>query len=267
MTSISLHPTPAWRVVAQEQLHAVGIALRKEGIFFLAMLGVIATLVIVAAVDAAGQPNRNMSLGYAPGAAIPIVLVGLLTPFGVWRSEDPTRRAYHWAMPVARGPHTLAKTLAGWCWLTGAVAVFLLFLAALGTVVGAITGDYPRGAPAWQWAIPFTAASVGYLLTSTAVVGTEHPWRWIGGLVLALVVGRAFADALDLTAAARALDSVMNGYYGLEAALFGHIRATDPVAGGRAQPSTARWLSATLLWGAIGALGVGLAAYRRGRDG
>lgn len=62
--------------------------------------------------DATGQAHGGMS--YHPMAAIPVALIGLLLPFSVWRAEDPARRSYLWAMPVPRGPHTLAKAFSGW---------------------------------------------------------------------------------------------------------------------------------------------------------
>lgn len=256
-SSISLHPTPHWQSVAREQLRAVGTALRKEGTLFLAALGLLGAGAIGAAIRAAGDPRAHMDMRYEPEAAVLVALVGLLIPFGVWRSEDPTRRSYHWAMPLPRGPHTLTKAAAGWLWLMAAVAVYVLFIAALAAAVAQIAGE-PRGdhsVSAWEWAVPFTSASVAYLLGSTAVLLSEHPWRWIGGLTIGYLAAMAFTDALDLRAAEEATGHIMGGYYGMQAALFGHIDAAAN------QPSAERWLGATLLWGAIGAVGVGLAAY------
>jgi hypothetical protein len=256
-TSISLHPTPHWQSVAREQLRAVRTALWKEGVIFLAALGLLGAAAIGAAVRAAGDPRAHMDMSYEPEASVLVALVGLFIPFGVWRSEDPARRSYHWAMPVPRGPHTLTKAAAGWLWLMAAVAVYVLFIAVLAAAVAQITGE-PQGdrsVSAWEWAVPFTSASVAYLLGSTAVLRSEHPWRWIGGLTIAYFAGLAFTDALDVREAEQMVERIVGGYYGMQAALFGHLDA----AGRR--PSAERWLGATLLWGAIGAVGVGLAAY------
>jgi hypothetical protein len=225
---------------------------------FLGALGFLGAAAIGAAIRAAGNPRAHMDMSYEPEATILVALVGLFIPFGVWRSEDPARRSYHWAMPVLRGPHTLTKAAAGWLWLMAAVAAYVLFIVVLAAAVAQITGD-PQGdrsVAAWEWAVPFTSASVAYLLGSTALLASEHPWRWIGGLTIAYLAGLAFTDALDLREAEEAVERIMGGYYGMQAAVFGHLD------GAANEPSAARWLGATLLWGAIGAVGVGLAAYR-----
>src|SRR6185437_63598 len=171
MTSTSLHPTPSSRTVATEQFRAVGLALRNEGIFFVAALVVLSVVLIGGAVQFTHNPhppNAHMGFRYGSSGAIPMFLVGLLIPFGVWRSEDPARRSYHWSMPVARGPHTVRKLWSGWGWRMIATIVYLIFVVTVAYTVSMITGGeaWQRPTPAWEWAVAFTAPTLGYLLTS-----------------------------------------------------------------------------------------------------
>jgi hypothetical protein len=71
-------------------------------------------------------------------------------------------------------------------------------------------------------------------------------------------VGLLFTDALGARETQEAIQRVVEGYYGLQAALFGEVEGTR-----YGPPSAARWLAATLLWGAGAAAAVGVAAYRR----
>ncbi|HXC25063.1 MAG TPA: hypothetical protein VNU46_04045, partial [Gemmatimonadaceae bacterium] len=130
MTTVSLHPRPTYRAIAKEQVCSVGLALRKEGIFFLAFLAIVAILSLVSvlhstphAVHESANGCASMSGGHDDGPmdlltmalipigavafVLPFGLAGFIVPFGVWRSDDLARRSYHWAMPTVRGSHTL----------------------------------------------------------------------------------------------------------------------------------------------------------------
>ncbi len=222
----SLHPTPSSRTVAIEQFRAVGLALRKEAIFFVGALlvfGVIITSAAVRFAQTAQAPGSHMGFRYDAAGAIPIFLVGLLIPFGVWRSEDPSRRAYHWSMPVMRGPHTIMKLLAGWAWLMIATVAYLLFVITVAHVVSMITGQptWQDRTPVWEWIVAFTAPTLAYLLTSTPVIGSDHPWRWIGGILIGYGVLVAALKSFGLDGLASVLNTIADGRYGLNAALFG----------------------------------------------
>jgi len=277
MTTIALHPVPRRAVVAREQLRAVGVALRREGVLFLGALAILAALAIVATVRSAGVPTHHANFTYGLGAAIPVALVGFFLPFSVWRAEDPSRRAYLWSMPVARGPHTVMKVASGWLWLMVAVAVYLLVFAGFIVLLPIIASEAiptDAWAAAWEWMVPFTAASVAYLIGSIAVVGSDHPWRWMGGVGILYVVVLLFLNQLGLSEVQRALGSVTNGYVGLYAAIFGNVqvvRHAGPVAAHlghleamrHGDPSIVRWLSATAVWGAAGIISVWLVSYNR----
>jgi hypothetical protein len=271
----SLHPAPRWGVVAREQLWAAVLALRAEGIGFLALLALLSVFAIGVAARVAADPYRGESVGYSPEESVVVAVLGLLAALGIWRDEGPSRRDYHWAMPVDRRAHTFTKVLAGWAWLMGAVAVFLATIVGLAAVLDAITGDALRSAPlGWQWLVPFTAATVAYLLGSTAALASDHPWRWVVGIVAAYFLAKVLAEGFGVRGAEPLLTRVTHGYYGLNAAAFGQIdrivTATEHVPAGTVMrisaygPDARRWASATLLWGALGTGGVLLAALRRG---
>ncbi|HXC25510.1 MAG TPA: hypothetical protein VNU46_06305 [Gemmatimonadaceae bacterium] len=280
MTAVALHPRPTYRTVVQEQLRTVGLALRKEGMFFLVFLGVIGVLGIALALrDAAATPSQLasshgdemhdplslllMPIGLA-GLLLPFGLAGFLVPFGVWRSDDLSRRSYHWAMPVARGPHTLIKTLSGWLWLMLTVAVYVVFVDGLMGITGRILGESrPDIGVAWRVVTPFTATTIIYLCTSIVVIGSNHPWRWIGGLVALYVIALGCFAATGQHALVHALGAVVTGRYGLLQALGGDLLdllSKSNVASMRVLP----WLKAVTFWMVASGLGVCIAAFRRG---
>jgi hypothetical protein len=272
MTSISLHPTPQSRTIATEEFRAVGLALRNEAIFFISALLVFAVIIISGAVrytQSVHSVGSHMGFRYDAGAAVPMFLVGMLIPFGVWRSEDPARRAYHWSMPVARGPHTVMKLASGWAWLMIATVLYVVFIILLANVTGMITGRpaWDGTAPAWEWVAAFTAPTLGYLITSTAVIGSDHPWRWIGGVLIGYGVLVALLKAFGLESLAIVLSSIFDGRYGLNAALFGSTRGGPGIHVGVSSETIialrmSSWLVAMPLWIIGSAIAVAVASYR-----
>ena len=94
--------------------------------------------------------------------------------------------------------------------------------------------------------IPFGGASVGYFLSSMVVIATNHPMRWVIGLVVTYIATHLLLGLNDFKQVIRALNSVVTGEYGLGNALSGDL-----------------WSS--LLWMGIGVVGVCIAAYYRGK--
>lgn len=281
MTATSLHPTPSDGTIATEEFRAVGLALRTEMIFFVGALVLFAVLIIwnaIRFVHTHQQPGSHMGFRYDTAGAIPMFLVGLLIPFGVWRSEDPSRRAYHWSMPVARGPHTIMKLLSGWGWLMIGTAVYLLFIIGIATAVGAVTGEpaWDGTTPAWAWIVAFTAPTIGYLLTSIAVIGSDHPWRWIGGIVIGYGILLSVFSSFGMQDLAIALKTISDGSLGIKAALFGTVteaaRGMVIGAAGSAHPrmtvemgdslKLSTWIFAMPLWIIGSAIAVTIASYR-----
>lgn len=263
--AIALHPVPARGAIVREQIAAVGIALRKERNAFLGVLAAFAVLAIWSAFRARTEFHQA-SIDYGPAATIPMTLIALLIPFGVWRSEDRARRAYHWTMPVARTEHTLVKTFAGWLWLMGGVAVYLVTLAVLGVVMRAVSGASPeRVASMWEWLVPFTSVTIAYLLTSVAIIGSAHAWRWIGGTIIGYFIVLLVLEVLELRDVKRAVQLIVDGTYGLSAAIFGNVN-TVHVGHRFFVGDPTRWLGATLLWGALTGVALWLAARRHADD-
>jgi hypothetical protein len=293
MTSATLHSPPRYRTVAYEQFRAVRMALHKEGMFFLGFLGFIGILTILSVLrvvqghvgcsymqfSSSGNEHAGLMLLLVPvgfvGLLLPFGLAGLIVPFGLWRSEDPSRRSYHWAMPISRELHTLTKVLSGWLWLMVALIVYIAFMIGLIVVVKHICLDTHTVAIhniTRQLMTPFIATNILYLLTSVSVIGSEHPWRWIGGSIVVYAVALTCFVALGLHGAVEVLGSVMTGKYGLFAALFGGLghgvagnASLGPVSANAevVVPTIASWVKAALLWTIASGLGVCLATYHR----
>jgi hypothetical protein len=279
-----LHPTPAYRTVVKEQIRMVGLALRKEGVLFLVFLGLIGVLSVATILHKGVAVNVKHGCVYSlysdsqsvfswlmipiglVGLLLPFGLAGFLVPFGVWRSEDPSRRSYHWAMPVARGPHTILKTLSGWLWLMLAVAVYVGFILCLIAFIapsivhmlGARSCN-PHLQVDWRWVTPFTATTIVYLCTSIAVVGSNHPWRWVGGVVVLYVISLSCFAAIGQHELVQAMGRAVIGRYGLLMALGGNLLSPDT-----SHIVVMPWLKVVAVWIAASGIGVCIAAYRRG---
>lgn len=280
------HPVPHAPAVIAEQLRAVGRHIRREvlglGILLLVMAG---TLLAAHATI----PGHRSDFQFAE-MALAACLLALFAPLAVWRGEEPSRRAYFWSLPVERGSHTLLKVLAGWAWLMAVVGGFLLVIALLARATdGALSlgpallplRELPEGtertmadvfhhpwpmAP-WQWLAPFAGATVMYLLGSILVLSTDHPWRWIAGLLF----GAMLVAALGTELGGRTVQAVAEGPYGLALLVTGGREALGlPVRAPTGQvlevsafvPDPAGWARAAALWTALSLAGVLAAAFR-----
>lgn len=222
---------PRWSAVAAEQFRLVGLQLRIR-------LGVLAVLAAGVAVMywrmRIGAPAMlyETFAGLADGmAALVAVLLALLA----WTDEGPSRRVYHWTMPVPRWLHGLLRVGAGaaWCALVMIPGVIIALLGGLVTV-GQVA-----------------AASVGvllvYLLTSIAAVASNHPDRWVIGVPgMYIAAGVIIAATLGRDAVFEAWKSIQTGRLGFAAA----VSPSSILAG--------EWAAAAL-WYAIAAAGLALA--------
>jgi len=294
MTSTTFHSAPRTRAVLLAQIRAVGFAPRGPVLVAIAVVAVATLLITIESLKRGEvipfQPQRQM----LPG------LVGLLLPIVVWRGEERFGTSFLWTLPVDRWRHALAKVFAGWVWLMGGIALFVLWSLALtllsrgnihaeetlrvlrsisipasGTLDPAAVETVSWTPKPLLWLAPFTSATATYLLGSALGLATRHPLRWILGGVIALYFVTGVGDSANAVCLGSVFDSLFEGPYGLDTLLtarttFLSIEATlsngDRVAVWRALPDVGRWATATLLWTGAGLVTLWAAASRH-REG
>ncbi len=292
MSETMLHPKPRWSTVAREQFRAVGLATRREWLLF--GLGLVGLTVLFAVLYAqARAEGGRFNFEFTPGIAAPLVFLGIMAPFSVWKGMEPSRRGYLWALPADRGGHTLLRNFEGWLWFMALVALYLLWGWGMAWITGGDIGvseqpvflghwDGP-GQPdpegfqrlrvfvsGWQWAVPFVAATATYLLGSAVVLASDHAWRWLAGIAVGFFLLVAVSEAADLDALQAALNAVFEGRWGLETLLLGTrwveeqftTQAGKMVTGSVARPALSAWLGAAALWLGLGTAGTLAAALR-----
>jgi hypothetical protein len=298
MTSTTFHSAPRTRDVILTQLRAVGIAPSAPVLATIAVVA-LATLFITIESLKTGQ-----AIAFHPEHQMLPGLVGLLLPILVWRGEERFGAGFLWTLPVDRCRHALAKVFAGWAWLMGGVALFVLWSLAVtllsgGNIIAEETLRVLKSSsflasrtldPAavatvsWRpepllWLSPFTSATAMYLLASALALATRHPLRWIVGTVIGIYVLYGVGDAANAAWVGNLLEplleSLIEGPYGLDALLtarttFLNIDVTlstgDKVAVWRAMPHVGQWAAATLLWTGSGFVTLFAAAWRH-REG
>lgn len=292
MSEVSLHPVPRWGAVAREQFRAVGLATRREWLLFALGLAAL-TVLLGVSYQRARAEGGEFNFDFTPGIAIPLMFLGFVAPFSVWKGQEPSRRGYLWALPADRGGHTLLRNFHGWLWFMALLALYLLWVWGMAWVTGGdigverttvFLGDWeapgrPNQAdflrphwmvPAWQWAIPFVAATATYLLGSIVVLASEHPWRWFAGILVGFFLLVAVSEAAELKGLKAVLEAVFGGRWGMEM-LFEGTRGIDRTFTNRAGelvtrsvdiPALGAWLGAAALWLGLGTAGTLVAALR-----
>jgi hypothetical protein len=271
MSTQSLHPVPRWQAAAREQFRAVGVAIRPEATLLAVLIAVLSVVGLMAIFRARQNPAHNPSLDLSPEILIPAIFLAFLAPLSIWKSEEPSRRSYHWSMPVDRSVHTLTKNTSGWVWFMIAMMAFMLWGLLMALITGGDLGlQREQAISAWRWIHPFVAATIGYLLVSTVVLSSDHPWRWFAAIVLGFVLVTNILRAAGMPDLAMALQSVWEGNWGLEVALTGSTEVPTEVTRRDGttmirlidRPDFHAWIRAALLWLGIGTAGVVAAAYR-----
>ncbi len=286
---------PALGVVFTEQIRTVGLAVRREGLLFLAAM--VAFVIAVAA--AAMVPSIGSELiGELPPNLNPeelgmlAALVGLAFPLAVWKGERPWGDTTLWTLPVPHARHALAKIAAGWLWLIGVLAVGMLAFCGAALLAGGELGievtrpvlanpevfpstgpevvSVPWSTPGYQWLMPFTGGSVMYLFGSALWVGTRHPLRWA---LVVWLTGLFLAGFFDLTQVEPIERFAEDGIQGFDTMLTSGyetlrtgIRRPEGgwIIAWTALPTLGSWATATVFWILAGLVAV-LAAVRRHR--
>lgn len=189
----------------------------------------------------------------------PLYVVGWILAVGwaqsIWSDEGPGDRAYHWSLPLERPVHDLTRVGLGTLIY---VVVGVSSLAAAWLVYAVFGASVAFGEPA-AWGLMLLGIIIGCLLGTIPALLTEHPVRWTVGTVLGYAILGGLLEAGGqrwnwLAVPASAVQSVWDGEYGLEAALF----APHQVAGYAEELITSP-VSAGLLWlGVAAAVVVGV---------
>jgi hypothetical protein len=250
MTTTTLHSGPRTRDVLMAQIRAVGLPPRGR---VLAVMAVVALAMMLITI---GSLNRGEVIAVHPERQMWPGVVGLLLPIVIWRGEERFGASFLWTLPVDRWRHALAKVFAGWVWLMGGVALFVLWSLAL---ILLSRGDIlaEETLPV-LWLAPFTSPTATYLLASAFALATRHPLRWIVGSVIGFfIVSRVgeVVNAVWLRSVLALLESLVEGPYGFDALLT--ARTTS-----QALPDVGQWATATLLWTGTGLVTLWAAAFR-----
>lgn len=240
MTEVTLHATtPRWRDVVLEQIRIVGLSLRPAALVVAVVLG-IGTVII-------GSDLIRGGPGFDSDDTFPTAVISFLFPFAVWRSEKRFGPAFMWTLPVDRRRLALARVFAGGLWLMATLAVFVLWLFALGLLAGA--------SPAHTvMRIPYTATVALYLCGSALVLGLRHPLRWLlGGAGVLFLMGTL----------SEVLTQPNDGEWRHVPGAGAFFSATSRVvAAWLTLPESAQWAVTTFLWAGAGLAALWVAASR-----
>jgi hypothetical protein len=292
MTSTTFHSAPRARDILLAQVRAIGFVPRGPVRAAMAVVALAALFITIESLKTGEAIAFHPERQWLPG------IVGLLLPIVVWRGEEPFGAGFLWTLPVDRWRHALAKVFAGWVWLMGAVALFVLWRLVLtllsgGNILAEETLRVLTSLPAsrtldpaavqtvrWTpepllWLAPFTAATATYLLASALGLGTRHPLRWIAGSVIGFFLVSGVGEAANVgwlgNALERPLESLFEGPYGFDALLTARttflsneatLSTGETVVVWRGLPDAGQWAAATLLWTGAGLVALWAAAWR-----
>lgn len=184
-----------------------------------------------------------------------LLVVAWFGPFKLWEGEPPSKREYHWSMPVAKHRHDLARVAAGVVLLMGWALVLygsVVILALFGGQLAGFAGVGPR-----VWLCLFLGPIVWYLVTSFFTVHKEHPSGWLWSIIGATAAVTTFSALLPLGPVVEALEFVLFGRWGIVQAVGGPVAASvlelDEAVAKTWPLSWALWaavLAAAVVWAA-----------------
>lgn len=261
----SLEPRPpATRTVLVAEFKLLAITLRRPVAF-----GAGALLLAGLAMAVTGA-----SFDFSPALGRAVAIVGLLTPFAIWKDEGLFSRGTFFDRPLDRPIQIAVKAAAGLGWFLAATLAFALACLALAAITGgrfdpplapfgiqraltAVAGPRP-----WAMFPLFSAALVSYLGGTALAVGVRHPLRW--GFAALALLGAAWIVAGEGGDARRALGFLI-GPLGLDAVMTGGWTPASDPATAMIPGALPAWFGASLLWSA-GALGLAALAAGRHRE-
>lgn len=227
----------------------IGISLRQQawllgvsGRWAFLILGLVAMLMLVGLSEVPRELPRTFIVGMLA------LLGGVVWAVMVWHGEGPSRRSYHWSLPVSRPVHDLVRVGLGAAYLVGICAV----LAGVGAVADSLNGTFDRftSIGPMAWASFFVAPLIVYLLVSPAVVWSEYAitrWVFVGYFVLGLLAVVLSWQGYHQLAAG--FDRVFNGEtLGLTPALFDASLSAVT----RAPVQVGAWWGAVAVWLGLG---------------
>lgn len=218
----------------------------------------------------------GIRLDFTPSLGRAVAVVSMVTPLAIWRDEALFGRRAFFDRPVSKPVLIATRGGAGLIW----VMVGALVLTTACLVLASVTGgrfDPPQApfgiqraltavaAPRpWAFFPLLSAATIAYVAGTAIAVGVRFPLRWtLAGLAAILIVWLLAAEM----GTAAPVTSILNGPFGLDAALTGGWRPTlDAGPDAALTPgSFASWLGAVGIWLGL-ALGVATLAALRHRD-
>ncbi|MFQ6045509.1 MAG: hypothetical protein ACE5PT_03990 [Gemmatimonadales bacterium] len=157
----------------------IGISIRQQawllgvsGRWGFLILGLLAVLMLIGLSDVPPEVPRIVITAN-------LALVGAVAwPIMVWLGEGPSRRSYHWSLPVPRPAHDLARVALGAVYLLGTCVV----LAGASAIAASANGTFDRFAAtgAVAWANFFVAPLIVYIWVSPVVLWSEYRiTRWV----------------------------------------------------------------------------------------
>ena len=296
MSEQTMATVPDARTVWGERFRTAWIGTRRELIGGAVILGVPS----LAAAAWAVWLSEHLTLDPSEGYGWMLGLAGVLFPLAVWKDEDRFGDSQLWVLPYDRRRHALMNIGAGWVLLMAFVAAAMAWMVTVVLVTGGTLGaeetrlllldralaeaGAPGGTEAvqwstgvWQWIVPFTAATIAYLIGSALLLATPRPWWWVGGVFLLVMVLGVVTEEMDVANELfervvfgpvfhpLGLDTVMTGGWDSLTTAFQRSDGSWQAAW-RAMPSPGRWIVATGIWAGLGAVGIWAASLRH-RDG
>lgn len=141
-----------------------------------------------------------------------LVVIGALWPAIVWHGEGPSRRLYHWSLPVPRHQHDILRVVAGGVWLLLGLVSVELFQIAAALVNG--YGDRLAGVSLGSWINYLTGPLTMYLVVSALAVATDHPLRWLLGVMFGMLAAGSLCNGVLACASSPMLPAIRH-FFGL----------------------------------------------------